>query len=143
MLRRYVPDESVDLVYIDPQFNSNTNYNVLFGHQDGSQAAAQIKAFGDTWKWDQAAVQAFKTAVQENSKVGQALWAIRTLVGEGDLLAYLAMMAPRLVELRKVLKATGSFYLHCDPSASHYLKVLCLLRKEGERAWVDWPSVRW
>lgn len=124
VLRRHIPDESVDLVYLDPPFNSNANYNVLFGHADGSRAAAQIKAFGDTWRWDQAAAAAFQDAVQRGGDVAQALVAFRTLVGDSDMLAYLSMMAPRLVELRRVLKPTGSLYLHCDPTASHYLKLL-------------------
>ncbi|MGQ9586399.1 MAG: site-specific DNA-methyltransferase [Anaerolineae bacterium] len=124
ILRRYVADESVDLVYLDPPFNSKATYNVLFGEQNGSQAAAQIKAFDDTWRWDQAAAQAYQEVVEAGGKVSQAMQAFRALLGENDMLAYLAMMAPRLVELRRVLKPTGSLYLHCDPTASHYLKVL-------------------
>ncbi len=125
ILRRYVADESVDLIYLDPPFNSNQDYNVLFAEKDGSSAAAQIKAFGDTWEWDQAAAHAFQEIVEGNhAKVSQAMQAYRTLLGENDMLAYLSMMAPRLVELRRVLKPSGSIYLHCDPTASHYLKVL-------------------
>ena len=124
ILRRYVPDESVDLVYLDPPFNSKATYNVLFGEQDGSQAAAQIKAFDDTWTWDQAAAQAYQETVEAGGKVSQAMQAFRMLLGDSNMLAYLSMMAPRLVELRRVLKPTGSIYLHCDPTASHYLKVL-------------------
>lgn len=124
VLRRHVKDETVDLVYLDPPFNSNANYNVLFGHADGSRAAAQIKAFGDTWRWDQAAAAAFQETIQRGGEVAQALAAFQTLLGEANMLAYLSMMAPRLVELRRVLKQTGSLYLHCDPTASHYLKLL-------------------
>jgi site-specific DNA-methyltransferase (adenine-specific) len=124
VLRRYVADESVDLVYIDPPFNSNASYNVLFKEQDGSRSAAQIEAFGDTWRWDQAAARAFQETVERGGAVSQALQAFRQLIGENDMLAYLAMMAPRLVELHRVLKPTGSIYLHCDPTASHYLKIL-------------------
>ena len=124
VLRRYVADESVDLVYLDPPFNSNATYNVLFGDQDGSRSAAQIKAFEDTWQWDQAAAADYHETVERGGRVADALVAFRTLLGDSNMLAYLAMMAPRLVELRRVLKATGSIYLHCDPTASHYLKLL-------------------
>jgi len=124
VLRRYVPDASVDLVYIDPPFNSNAGYNVLFAEQDGSRSAAQIEAFGDTWRWDQAAARAYQETVERGGAVSQALQAFRQLIGESDMLAYLAMMAPRLVELHRVLKPTGSMYLHCDPTASHYLRIL-------------------
>lgn len=124
VLRRYVKDASVDLVYLDPPFNSNANYNVLFGHADGSQAAAQIKAFEDTWHWDQVAAAAFEDTVKHGGKVAEAMVAFQALLGPSNMLAYLAMMAPRLQELRRVLTATGSLWLHCDPSASHYLKLL-------------------
>ncbi len=124
ILRRYVASDSVDLVYLDPPFNSNATYNALFGEQDGSRSAAQIKAFTDTWRWDQAAVADYERTVEQGGKVADALRAMRTFLGASDMLAYLSMMAPRLVELRRVLKPTGSLYLHCDPTASHYLKLL-------------------
>ena len=123
--RHFKQDETVDLIYLDPPFNSNADYNVLFQEQDGSQAASQIKAFEDTWHWDQTAARAFEEfAVSAPHAAGEALQAFRTLLGCNDMLAYLSMMAPRLVELRRLLKPTGSLYLHCDPSASHYLKIL-------------------
>lgn len=124
ILRRYVATESVDLTYLDPPFKSNQDYNVLFVEQDGSRAAAQIKAFGDTWRWDTASASAYQEVVEQGGKVSDALQAFRKFLGDNDMLAYLAMMAPRLVELRRVLKPTGSIYLHCDPTASHYLKML-------------------
>jgi len=124
VLRRHVSDESVDLVYLDPPFNSNASYNVLFAERDGAQAASQIKAFEDTWRWDAGAARAFQEVVEQGGRVSQAMQAFRTFLGDTDMLAYLAMMAPRLVELRRVLKPTGSLYLHCDPTASHYLKML-------------------
>lgn len=124
VLRQYIKDESVDLIYLDPPFNSNANYNVLFAEQDGSRAAAQIQAFQDTWQWDQAAAEAFEETVLRGGKVADALRAFQILLGNSNMLAYLAMMAPRLVELHRVLKPTGSLYLHCDPTASHYLKIL-------------------
>jgi DNA modification methylase len=124
VLRRYIDDESIDLIYIDPPFNSNANYNILFKGQDGGRATAQIKAFTDTWRWDQGASQAYDELMDYGGKVAEALRAFRLLLGESDMLAYLAMMAPRLIELHRVLGPTGSFYLHCDPAASHYLKII-------------------
>lgn len=124
VLRRYVKDETVDLVYLDPPFNSNANYNVLFSEQDGSRAAAQVKAFGDTWEWDQESAKAYHAVVEAGGKVSQTLQAFRLIVGDSNMLAYLSMMAPRLAELRRVMKPTSSIYLHCDPTASHYLKLL-------------------
>src|SRR3954469_5016183 len=82
VIRRYVADETVDLVYLDPPFNSNATYNVLFGHADGTRAAAQIKAFGDTWRWDQVSAAAFQATVERGGAVAQALVAFQTLLGE-------------------------------------------------------------
>lgn len=124
VLQRHVADESVDLVYLDPPFNSNVNYNVLFKEKDETEAVSQIQAFEDTWKWDQAAVEAYQKIVEVGGPLSQALLAFRQLVGDSDMLAYLSMMAPRLQALRRVLSPTGSIYLHCDPTASHYLKAL-------------------
>lgn len=122
--RDYFPSESIDLVYLDPPFKSNEDYNVLFSEADGTRSAAQIEAFTDSWRWDVSARQTFDETVESGGRTGEALGALRALVGETDMLAYLSMMAPRLVELRRVLKTTGSLYLHCDPTASHYLKIL-------------------
>jgi DNA modification methylase len=125
ILRRYVEDRSVDLVYLDPPFNSNQDYNVLFKERHGERSAAQVKAFKDTWWWDEEASRAYTEITERGpDEVSKALSAFRTFLGTNDMLAYLSMMAPRLVELRRVLKETGSVYLHCDPTASHYLKVL-------------------
>ncbi len=124
VLRRYVADESVDLVYLDPPFNSNANYNVLFREHNGARAASQIKAFEDTWRWDEGAARSYQETIEVGGKLSETLQAFRKLVGESDMLAYLSMMAPRLQELRRVLKPSGSIYLHCDPTASHYLKLL-------------------
>lgn len=124
ILQRYVKDETVDLVYLDPPFNSNTNYNVLFAEKDGSRAASQIQAFSDTWTWNQESESTFAEIVMAGGRVADCLQAFRTFLGECDMLAYLVMMAPRLMELRRVMKPTASIYLHCDPAASHYLKML-------------------
>lgn len=124
ILRRYIKDETVDLIYLDPPFNSNQTYNVLFAEQDGKQSAAQIKAFEDTWHWDQEAARAYQETVEAGGRISQAMQAFWTFLGKSDMMAYLSMMAPRLVELQRVLRPTGSIYLHCDPTASHYLKIL-------------------
>lgn len=124
ILQRYIKDESLDLIYLDPPFKSNQDYNVLFLEQDGSRSKAQIKAFEDTWRWDQGAAKAYHEIVESGGRISEAMQAFHTYLGDNDMMAYLAMMAPRLVELRRVLKSTGSIYLHCDPTASHYLKIL-------------------
>jgi DNA modification methylase len=124
VLQRYVKDESVDLVYLDPPFNSRQDYNVLFAEKDGSQSSSQIHAFEDTWEWNIDAQRAYEQIVEQGGRVADALRAFKTFLFNSDMMAYLAMMAPRLVELRRVLKETGSIYLHCDPTASHYLKIL-------------------
>lgn len=124
VLRRYIPAESVDLVYLDPPFNSRQDYNVLFAEKDSSKSSSQIRAFKDTWEWNIEAERAYKEMVEKSDRVADALRAFRTFLGRSDMLAYLAMMAPRLVELRRVMKETASIYLHCDPTASHYLKIL-------------------
>ena len=123
VLRRHVESHSVDLVYLDPPFNSNVDYNVLFG-EHGEKAAAQVHAFTDTWTWDTDSRAAYEEVVEAGGLVADAMRAFRTMIGPSDMLAYLAMMAPRLVELHRVLKPTGSLWLHCDPTASHYLKLL-------------------
>jgi len=124
ILRQYVQDETVDLIYLDPPFKSNQDYNILFAEKNGSQSAAQIRAFEDTWQWDRAAAQAYEQVVEAGGRAAEAMIAFRKYLGGNDMLAYLSMMAPRLKELRRVLKPTGSIYLHCDPTASHYLKIL-------------------
>ena len=125
ILRRYIKDETVDLIYLDPPFKSEQDYNILFAEQNGSRAAAQIKAFEDTWRWDQASAAAYQEVVEAGPpRVSQVMQGFYTFMAGSDMMAYLAMMAPRLVELRRVLKPTGSIYLHCDPTASHYLKIL-------------------
>lgn len=120
--REYFPDDCVDLIYLDPPFNSNQDYNVLFKEQNGSRSAAQIHAFEDTWEWDEASAKTYHEIVESGpEQVSQVMQAFNTYLGGSDMLAYLSMMAPRLVKLHRVLKASGSIYLHCDPTASHYL----------------------
>jgi len=124
VLRGHIANASVDLVYLDPPFQSNRAYNILFAAQDGTRAPAQIQAFDDTWRWDEAAVMAYHETLSLGGRVAEGMRALHMLLGDSDLMAYLAMMAPRLIELHRVLTPTGSLYLHCDPTANHYLKVL-------------------
>ncbi len=123
--REYFPDACVDLIYLDPPFNSNRSYNVLFKDESGKNADAQIKAFEDTWQWGPSAnALAEELIMTSTPRVSEAIKALLMIVGRNQMMAYLVMMTARLVELHRVLKPTGSFYLHCDPSASHYLKVI-------------------
>jgi DNA modification methylase len=125
VLRRRIKDESVDLIYLDPPFNSDQNYNVLFAEHNGTRSSAQIRAFEDTWRWDQAAEAAYLEVVDYGPQnVSTVTQAFRKFLGNSDMMAYLVMMAQRLIELHRVLKPTGSIYVHCDPTASHYLKML-------------------
>ncbi len=125
ILRDYIPSESVDLVYLDPPFNSNRNYNVLFKDESGTDSEAQITAFEDTWHWNQMAEQTYYELVtQSPDHVSKMMASLRDFIGNNQMMAYLIMMAIRLVELHRILKPTGSLYLHCDPTASHYLKII-------------------
>lgn len=125
IMRAHIPDESVDLIYLDPPFNSDANYNVLFRAPSGEQSPAQIQAFEDTWHWNANAEEAFDQVLSSgNTDAAEMIRAMRAFLGENDMLAYLVMMAVRMLEMHRVLKATGSIYLHCDPTASHYLKIL-------------------
>lgn len=125
ILREHIKDESVDLIYLDPPFNSNANYNVLFKSPEGHKSHAQIEAFEDTWHWTEEAEQAFDEVMRSgNTDASELLRSMRAFLKENDMMAYLTMMAIRLLELHRVLKQTGSLYLHCDPTASHYLKLL-------------------
>ncbi len=125
IMRQYIPDESVDLIYLDPPFNSQATYNVLFAEKNGTQSAAQIAAFDDTWHWDMKAEATYHDIVTNGPrKLADLIQAMRAFLGQNDIMAYLVMMAARLDEMRRVLKPTGSIYLHCDPTASHYLKLI-------------------
>src|SRR5579863_6686636 len=125
ILRENIPDESVDLIYLDPPFNSNRNYNVLFKDESGNDSEAQITAFEDTWHWDRSAEQTYHDLVTDGPEhVAKIIGALRDFVGTNEMMAYLVMMATRLVELHRVLKPAGSLYLHCDPTADHYLKII-------------------
>lgn len=138
VLREHVKDESVDLVYLDPPFNSKAAYNLLYKSPVGGDA--QIRAFDDTWKWDTAAEEALADLSRDEHATFRVLQALQSFLGYSDLMAYLAMMGVRLVELRRVLKPSGTLYLHCDPTACHYLKVLldAIFGAEGFVNQVTW-----
>jgi DNA modification methylase len=147
VLRESIPSGSVDLVYLDPPFNSNRNYNVIFAHNDrvADSNQAQIQAFDDTWRWSPATDDQYREILSGSlpNRVTDVLRALHALLGENDALAYLVNMAPRLVELHRVLKRTGSLYLHCDPTMSHYLKVLldAIFGAENFRNEIVWQRV--
>lgn len=125
ILRDYIPDDSIDLIYLDPPFNSNRNYNVLFKDESGIDSEAQITAFEDTWHWNHIAEQTYHELVtQAPDHISRMIAALRGFIGANQMMAYLVMMTARLIELHRVLKATGNLYLHCDPTASHYLKII-------------------
>jgi site-specific DNA-methyltransferase (adenine-specific) len=140
ILRRYIKDETVDLVYLDPPFNSAQNYNAFFHEKDGTDAASQIHAFEDTWHWDIETKKAYDAITEQPGKVSDVMQAFYTFLGGNDMMAYLTMMSSRLVELRRVLKPTGSLYLHCDPTASHYLKLLldAVMGQNNYRSEIIW-----
>ena len=124
-MREHIKDESVDLIYLDPPFKSNASYNILFQSPKGGVSHAQIEAFEDTWHWGPQAEQEFGEITRNaDTNVSEMMIALRAFLGENDMMAYLTMMTNRLLELYRVLKPTGSLYLHCDPTASHYLKVV-------------------
>jgi len=141
ILREHLTDESVDLLYLDPPFNSQATYNVLFRSPTGTQSPAQIEAFEDTWHWTDEAEKAFDAMMTSgNTDAAEMLRAMRSFLKENDMMAYLTMMAVRLLELHRVLKPTGSLYLHCDPTASHYLKIILdgIFGKTGYRTEISW-----
>ena len=139
--QEYFPNEYVDLIYLDPPFNSNRNHNVLFKAESGADSEAQITAFEDTWHWSESALATYFDLVQDApATVATAIKALMDLIGHNQMMAYLVMMAARLVELERVLKPTGSLYLHCDPTASHYLKILldAIFGTENYRNHITW-----
>ena len=125
IMREHIPDESVDLIYLDPPFNSKATYNVLFQEKNGSQSGAQITAFEDTWHWGRESEESYHEIVtQKTKRLADLMQMLRGFLGTNDMMAYLIMMAIRLAEMHRIIKPTGSIYLHCDPTASHYLKLV-------------------
>ena len=140
-MREHIKDDSVDLIYFDPPFNSKRDYNLLFKSPKGHESVAQITAFDDSWYWGEEAKKEFAEILHNpNTEVAEMMQALRRFLGENDMMAYLVMMVNRLLELHRVLKSTGSLYLHCDPTASHYLKIVLdgVFGKENFRSEVIW-----
>jgi adenine specific DNA methylase Mod len=145
VLRESIDDESVDLVYLDPPFNSKRDYNLLFKTPKGHDSDAQITAFEDSWHWGEQAEREFSEILhQSNTDVAKMMEALRQFLGENDMMAYLTMMANRLLELHSVLKPNGSLYLHCDPTASHYLKIVLdgIFGKQNFLNEIIWKKIR-
>ncbi len=151
ILREKIPDECIDLIYLDPPFNSNRNYNILY--KEGLvDSPAQVQAFEDSWHWTPEAQHIFEELIgvkqsetKINQNISELILALEKLVGKNDVLAYLTMMTIRLIELRRVLKPTGSIYLHCDPTASHYLKIVmdAVFGKENFSNEIIWSYNKW
>ena len=119
-----LPSESVDLAYLDPPFNSKAGYNMLFKTPDGKGSIAQTRAFADIWHWGPAAEENYNVVMESGHQMAEIMRGLVQTFGKNDVTAYLVMMAARLLETHRILKQTGSIYLHCDPTASHYLKVV-------------------
>ena len=125
ILREHIADESVDLIYLDPPFNSDEDYNVILSEDTGQRSTTQKAVFEDTWSWHSPHVADVCREIEESdSRLGTVTRALHAFLGDSQMMAYLVMMAPRLTDLYRVLKPTGSLYLHCDSTASHYLKML-------------------
>ena len=141
ILRQHIPNESVDLIYLDPPFNSNRDYNVLYKEPTGLEADAQIRAFGDTWRWTMETERAFDDLGQvAPPRLVELMNGFVAVLGRNDLTAYLVMLALRLVELHRVLKPNGTLFLHCDPTAGHYLKIAldCIFGKDKMINQITW-----
>lgn len=146
ILRKHIPENSIDLVYLDPPFNSQANYNILFKEPTGEPSEAQITAFEDTWHWTEETEHIFQEIVREApAEVVEMMVSFRKFLSPNDVMAYLTMMCIRLLELKRALKSTGSIYLHCDPTASHYLKILMdvVFGKKNFRNEIIWHYRKW
>jgi len=146
IMREHIADESVDLIYLDPPFNSKATYNVLFQEKNGTESGAQIEAFEDTWQWGIESEEEYHEIVTQGpKKLADLIQALRSFLGANDMMSYLVMMAIRLVEMHRILKPTGSIYLHCDPTASHYLKLVmdAVFSAYNYRNEIIWSYRRW
>ncbi|MBF0593016.1 MAG: restriction endonuclease [Nitrospirae bacterium] len=146
VLDKYIKDDSVDMIYLDPPFNSKADYSVLFKEPTGEASEAQVTAFEDTWHWNQETETAFQRIVDVATvDVVETMTAFRRFIKRNDMMAYLVMMCVRLIELRRALKYTGSIYLHCDPTASHYLKIImdAIFGVKNFRNEIVWHYRRW
>lgn len=126
ILKKYIKDETIDLCYIDPPFNSKRNYNQIYNNI-GKEDKAQAQAFVDTWTWDDYAIKGYEDICQSgkyNKKCVELIIGLRKVLGDSSLMSYLISMTLRIAQIYRVLKPTGSFFLHCDPTSSHYLKLV-------------------
>ena len=143
ILRKYIPEESIDLIYLDPPWKSDRPYNILFKEPTGKLSEAQIAVFDDTWHWTRESEETFEEIVEKApSDVIEVMKAFRSFIGRNDVMAYLTMMCIRLLEMKRVLKNTGSIYLHCNPVIGHYVKILmdAIFRKENFRNEIVWQE---
>ncbi len=127
IMKKYIKDDSIDLIYLDPPFNSNKAYNIIYKDPTGKSSEAQVKAFDDTWSWTEDIQSAYNLLITDSSLnpiISSTIKAFYDMVGKTSLMSYIVMMTIRLMEMKRVLKHTGSIYLHCDPTASHYLKII-------------------
>lgn len=133
-------DESIDLVYLDPPFNSDRNYNVLFKTRKDTASPTQIKAFEDTWTWGEESARYYHMILAQSTALSDVIRGLKESIGPNDMMAYLVMMAVRLVELHRVLRPTGSLYIHCDSTASHYLKIIldCIFGPKNFKNEIIW-----
>jgi len=146
IMRKYISDDSIDLIYLDPPFNSKATYNILFEEKNGTRSRAQITAFEDTWHWGLESEEAYHEIVPKGSKkLSDLIQSLRSFLGQNDMMAYLTMMAIRLVEMHRILKPTGSIYLHCDPTASHCLKLVmdAVFGTKNFKNEIIWHYRRW
>lgn len=146
IIRNHIKDESIDLIYLDPPFNSKRNYNILFKNEKLTESTAQIKAFSDTWHWTEETEETFVYLIEQGEpKVSNMIGCFVNLLGRNQVTAYLVMMTVRLYELHRVLKPTGSLYLHCDPTSSHYLKLVLdsIFDVKNYRNEIVWHYRRW
>src|SRR5918992_3327089 len=145
ILQERIPDESFDLIYLDPPFNSNRNYNVLF-REGKVDSSAQIHAFEDTWEWTDDTVRLLNELKKHpNPKIAILIHSLAEFIGHNEMMAYIVNMTARLMPLHRVLKSTGSLYLHCDPTASHYLKIILdvIFEKENFENEIIWHYRKW
>ena len=144
IIRQFIKDETINLIYLDPPFNSKANYNVIFKTKNKEDSPSQIQAFEDTWKWNSTTEFELHQLFGSEPKLAELMKGLELIIGKNDLLAYLVMMAIRLRELYRVLKDTGSLYLHCDPTASHYLKLILdsIFSSENFQNEIIWQKIR-
>ena len=143
ILRKHVKDESIDLIYLDPPFNSNVKYNVIYKTEGREESPAQIQAFDDTWTWTSESEIVYDQLM--GTRIGGIISGLKEVIGTNDLMAYLVMMSIRILDLHRVLKLTGSLYLHCDPTASHYLKIVldAVFGPQNFRNEIVWHYRKW